>query len=155
MIKRHQRRVSTILGEAGHTLPYSAKNISLRFVFSLDNNYVWKNPLINSLRMKEFCYLTDFWWRPFWLYNLDFCILLTWNFHLLNYITPRRLSKYNSGKFWEIWVWLGMTGHTQLKVLVPDFLLLWWLFPCKKYETDSLIPSGDIDYQISLPLNRF
>ena len=43
-----------------------------------------------------------------------------------------RLPKGSSGKSREVWVWLGMPGHTQPKEVVLHPAFPWSISPCKK-----------------------
>ena len=45
---------------------------------------------------------------------------------------PPKLPNGTPGKSSQVWAWLGMPGHTQLKVVVLHAIFHWWISPCNK-----------------------
>ena len=59
--------------------------------------------------------------------------LINFWFWIILYLgMPQKLPKGALGKFRQVWVWLGMPGHTQPKIFVSCATFPWWIYPCKK-----------------------
>ena len=89
---------------------------------------------------KESCNLIG--WEPISVYH---CVLNCWkkcfsllrnNYsfvlnHFLPENAPQDYPEEHLGRL-ELWVWLGMPGHTQSKVATSHATFSCWLSPCKK-----------------------
>ena len=56
-----------------------------------------------------------------------------------------RLPKGSPGNARQVCVWLGMSGHTQPKVVASHDNFSWRIYPCKKNQRNLCIASKNID----------